>query len=197
MAYATVGDWAARFGILDESIDPTIVTDALTQASVQINRMIGRPEGLEPRTVTDRRWVHRTNVAGDRHIYLPDWPLYEPERWFCTLASLLIYDEWAELQQTVTVGDCTLWVERQGLVILPDANYVEDSWTVEATYDCGYGTDVDTADIPEDLVAACLDLAETRVGSVLTVGRRVDRPAYFVEQDVERRLEPWRKLAVA
>lgn len=197
MAYATVGDWSARFGELDEPLDPVVVTDALTQATVHINRWIGRPDGLEPRTVTDTRWTHETNVVGDRHIYLPDWPPHEPQRWFCTLTALKVYDRWAELQQTVTVGDCVVWVERQGLVVLPDVNYVENGWRIEASYQCGYGADVNTPDIPEDLVGACLDLAEVRVGSVLTAGRKVDRPAYFVEQDVERHLLPWRKLGVA
>lgn len=195
MAYATVADWSARFGILDEDLDPVVVTDALDWASRRVDDLTGRPS-LEPKTVTDMRWEHRTATSADRRIYMPDWPPREYERWQVTLTALKLYDPWAELMQTVTVANCTVWPERYGLVVLPDANYAEDGWTVEASYTCGYGT-VAAPDIPEVLRECTLDLAEAKVGSVLTVGRRTDRPAYFVESDVTQRLGPWRLVAVA
>lgn len=196
MSYATVADWSARFGELDENLDPVVVTDALAWSSRRVDELIGR-RSLEPKTVTDHRWTHETSASGDRHVFLPDWPPRYPERWFCTLTALELFDRWGESQQTVTVGDCVVWPERQGLVILPDANYCDDGWTVQASYVCGFGADVSTPNIPEVLVQATLDLAEARVGSVLAVGRRVDRPQYFVEADVKERLRPWTMVAVA
>lgn len=195
MAYATTADWSVRFGALDESIDPVIVTDGLEQASRRVDEVIGR-RPLEPRVVTNVRWTHETNVSGDRHVHLPDYPPLYPERWTTTLTALKLYDKWGELQQTVTVGDCVVWPERQGLVILPDSNYVEDGWTIEASYTCGYGT-VATPDIPETLVDATLRIVEANVGSVLTVGRRVDRPVWFVNQDVVDLLRPWMRVPAA
>lgn len=195
MAYATVGDWAARFGELDESLDPVVVTDGLEQASRRVDEVIGR-RPLEPKTVTNELWQHVANRPDDR-VFLPDYPPLYPERWFCALTALKLYDASAELQQTVTVGDCTVWAERLGRVFLPSGVSVYPHWWIEASYQCGYGTSLTVPNIPETLTDATLRIVEANIGSVLTVGRRVDRPVWFVNQDVIDLLAPWRFVVAA
>lgn len=197
MAYATVADWSARFGLLDENLDPTVVTDALDWATVQVDNLIGR-RNMEPATHTDVLWEHQSRGDG-RRVFLPDWPLRLPDRWFCTLTALELLDEYGESMQTVTVGDCVLMVELQGRVILPSANWVEDGWHVQATYDCGYGSAVGSPDIPEDLVAATLYTARTHVYEVLAAGRiaATDEDAPIWRSRAKQLLEPWRKVPVA
>jgi hypothetical protein len=193
MAYASAADWTVRFGEMDVDLAVGVVIDALGWASRQIDRRIGR-RSLEPKTVTDHRWEVRSNRP-DSRVFLPDWPPLQPELWFCTLTSMRLYDPSAELQQTVTVGDCVVWPERYGLVVLPDANWVDDRWTVEASYACGYGSDVATPTVPEDLKAACVYLARAHVEEALHLTALADAPVWNAR--AQTLLDPWRKVPVA
>ena len=204
MSYCTAQQWSDRYGHYDDHLTAGQVDLMIAEASAMMDQFMAR-RSLHTKTVTDLRWRHRG--GNPQTIYLPDYPPLEPDKWFCRLTALTIYEWDGDVRHTVSDPDttCKKWVEQTGKVILPSSVDVQDGDIVEASYFCGYGSiaakpsNTMTSVSPATLRAACLEWTKSLVLTAL--GQRGEfemiSEAGIAKSKAQEMLLPWRRLAVS
>jgi|TARA_Y100000034_G_scaffold116007_1_gene153778 hypothetical protein len=163
MSYATTNQWSTRGDHLDDDLVAAGVSvqDLLDESSREMDRYMGR-RSLEPKLVTNHDVVVAGNRPSLRHVRIDDHPVHQSEDWFFSLSGAQLFDRTFTAQTAMATSDVTIRVaELSGQLYLPEPAY--DGWTLRLSYSCGYGTNVSTPSIPDDLREACLLWCESKV----------------------------------
>ena len=199
MSYATIEEWSERGAWYTDALETETGFSAQTvldEASRDLDRFIGR-RSMEPKTVTAERFKVQGWRESGRHLYVEDWPPLAGDTWFFTLTALEIFDDQFVSQGSVTVGNVTSFPADRGLMFLPDGDYALDGWTFTASYTCGFGSDVNTPTIPDDLREACLLLAQSKTLVHLGQGVEGASQSGVFKARARELLSPWMRHGTA